>query len=130
MRAFLLAVVALSVCGSELLIAEQQRPIRALLVTGGCCHDYARQKLILTKGISARADVVWTVVQQGGTSTNAKIPLYEDPNWADGFDVVVHNECFAHVTDGEWVDRVLKPHREGRTGRVDPLCHALLSHWG
>ncbi|MFO0976883.1 MAG: discoidin domain-containing protein [Planctomycetaceae bacterium] len=89
------------------------RPIQALLVTGGCCHDYDRQKLILTRGISARANVRWTVVHQGGTSTDTKIPLYDDPNWADGFDIVVHNECFAHVTDKEFVDRILKPHREG-----------------
>ena len=89
------------------------RPIQALLVTGGCCHDYDRQKLILTRGISARANVRWTVVHQGGTSTDTKIPLYNDPNWADGFDIVVHNECFAHVTDKEFVDRILKPHREG-----------------
>jgi putative membrane-bound dehydrogenase-like protein len=91
----------------------RRQPIRALLVTGGCCHDYDRQKLILTRGISARADVIWTVVHQGGTTTDTKIPLYNDPNWADGFDVVVHNECFAHVTDKDFVDRILKPHREG-----------------
>ena len=89
------------------------RPINALLVTGGCCHDYDRQKLILTRGISARANVRWTVVQQGGKTTNTKIPLYKDPDWAKGFDIVVHNECFAHVKDKEFVDRILKPHREG-----------------
>ena len=89
------------------------RQIQALLVTGGCCHDYDRQKLILTRGISARANVRWTVVHQGGTTTDTKIPLYDDPNWADGFDIVVHNECFAGVTDKEFVDRILKPHREG-----------------
>lgn len=93
--------------------APAEKPIRALLVTGGCCHDYARQKLILTRGVSARANVVWTVVHQGGSATDAKIPLYEDPEWADGFDVVVHNECFANVRDPEWVERILKPHREG-----------------
>ena len=89
------------------------RPIQALLVTGGCCHDYDRQKLILTRGISARANVQWTVVHQGGTTTDTKIPLYDDPNWANGFDIVVHNECFSGVTDKEFVDRILKPHREG-----------------
>ncbi len=89
------------------------RPINALLVTGGCCHDYDRQKLILTRGISARANVRWMVVQQGGKTTNTKIPLYNDPDWAKGFDIVVHNECFAHVKDKEFVDRILKPHREG-----------------
>lgn len=90
-----------------------QRPIRALLVTGGCCHDYARQKLILTRGISARANVRWTIAHQGGKATDSKIPLYEDANWSEGFDVVVHNECFSNVKDIAWVDNILKPHREG-----------------
>lgn len=27
-------------------------PIKALLITGGCCHDYAKQKLIISQGIS------------------------------------------------------------------------------
>ena len=89
------------------------RPIHALLVTGGCCHDYARQKLILTRGISARANVRWTVVHQGGKATDSKIPLYQDPHWSRGFDVVVHNECFSNVKDIEWVENILKPHREG-----------------
>ena len=108
-------VVALLLVGSSITAAEDkpQPPIKALLVTGGCCHDYTRQKLILARGISARAPVEWTVVQQGGTTTNAKIPLYEDPDWAKGFDVVVHNECFADVKDKAWVDTILKPHREG-----------------
>lgn len=93
--------------------STSQRPIQALLVTGGCCHDYERQKRILTRGISARANVQWTVVHQGGSTTDTPIPLYNDPNWADGFDIVVHNECFAGVKDPQFVDRVLKPHREG-----------------
>lgn len=92
---------------------EKQRPIQALLVTGGCCHDYDRQKLILTRGISARADVRWTVVHQGGATTNTPIPLYNDPDWAAGFDIVVHNECFSDVKDLAFVDRILKPHHDG-----------------
>ena len=90
-----------------------KKPIHALLVTGGCCHDYARQKLILSRGISARANVVWTVAHQGGTTTDTAIPLYDDPNWSDGFDIVVHNECFSHVTDKDFVENIVKPHREG-----------------
>ncbi len=121
MRLFTAFLCCLSLCSlthtslnaQDAVTKSPDRPIRALLVTGGCCHDYDRQKLILTRGISARANVLWTVVHQGGTSTDTKIPLYDDPNWADGFDIVVHNECFAHVTDKEFVDRILKPHKEG-----------------
>ena len=93
--------------------AVGDKPIRALLVTGGCCHDYARQKLILSRGISARANVVWTVAHQGGSTTNTPIPLYDDPNWSDGFDIVVHNECFSDVKEKDFVENIVKPHREG-----------------
>src|SRR5688500_15692913 len=44
-------------------------PIKALLVIGGCCHDYAKQKDILTKGISARANVEWTVAYDPDAGT-------------------------------------------------------------
>ena len=110
---WLLGVLVVFSSFSGDLAEAQEKPIRALLITGGCCHDYARQKRILTRGISARANVQWTVVQQGGTSTNARIPVYEDPKWADGFDIVVHNECFSNVRDVAWLERILKPHREG-----------------
>ncbi|MBA4031615.1 MAG: hypothetical protein C0478_12100, partial [Planctomyces sp.] len=89
------------------------KTLKALLVTGGCCHDYQRQKKLLTEGISARANVEWEIVHQGGGSTNAKIPLYENPDWAKGFDVVVHNECFADIPDASWTQRILAPHKAG-----------------
>lgn len=88
-------------------------PLKILLITGGCCHDYSTQKQLIKNGLESRANCVVTVVQQGGTSTNSKIEVYEDEDWADGFDVVIHDECFADVKDQEWVDRILKPHREG-----------------
>ena len=38
--------------------AEAAAPIRVLLITGGCCHDYANQKEILKKGLEERANIV------------------------------------------------------------------------
>lgn len=93
--------------------AKDVKPIRALMITGGCCHDYTNQKRILAEGISKRANVEWTIVHQGGTSTNAKIPFYENEDWAKGYDIVVHNECFAAVADPAWTGGILRPHREG-----------------
>lgn len=92
---------------------QEIKPIRALLITGGCCHDYGKQKHILPEAISKRANVEWVVVHQGGSRTDAKIPFYENKDWAKGFDVVVHNECFANIPDPAWTAGVLKPHREG-----------------
>ena len=55
----LFAVVAVLTVGpgqsNRASAADAQPAIRALLVIGGCCHDYAKQKEILTQGISARA---------------------------------------------------------------------------
>lgn len=93
--------------------ADAPKPIRALLLTGGCCHDYAKQKDILPQGVSARANVEWTVVQDPGNGTTSTKALYPAADWAKGFDVVVHNECFADDKDLEWVERILKPHRDG-----------------
>ena len=93
--------------------AADPKPLKALLIVGGCCHDYTFQKRIIADGISARAHVEFTVVQDGGSSTDAKIKLYEDPNWAAGFDVVLHDECFANVKEQEWMDKVLAPHKAG-----------------
>jgi type 1 glutamine amidotransferase len=87
--------------------------VRALLVVGGCCHDYARQKDILTQGISARANVVWTIAYDPDTTTKHKNPVYDNPEWAKNFDVIVHDECSSDVKDMEVIDRILKPHREG-----------------
>ena len=110
---YLVGLVALFIGLDGTHLQAQEKPIRALLVTGGCCHDYARQKLILVRGVSARANVVWTVVHQGGTTTNTAIPLYRNRNWSEGFDVVVHNECFSNVKDKEFVENIVRPHRKG-----------------
>src|SRR5690606_1193551 len=91
------------------------KPLRALLIVGGCCHDYTFQKTILSDGVSARAHVEFTVVQDGGSATDSKIALYENPERADQFDVVVHDECFANVKGQAWMDGVLAPHRRGKT---------------
>lgn len=89
------------------------KPIRALLVTGGGFHDYNSQKTILPEGVSARANVEWTVVHETSTNNGHRIPLYENPEWADGYDIVVHNECYSDITDPAFVNRVLAPHKNG-----------------
>jgi type 1 glutamine amidotransferase len=89
------------------------RPVRALLVIGGCCHDYAKQKDLLTKGVSARANVSWKVAYDADKTTKHLNPVYDNPDWAKGFDVIVHDECTSDVKDAMIIERILKPHREG-----------------
>src|ERR1041385_110733 len=85
--------------------AQAAEPLRALMITGGCCHDYEAQKKILSEGISARANVTWTIIHEGsGDSKDTKFSIYNKPDWASGFDVVVHNECSGMVTNVDWVE--------------------------
>ena len=94
------------------------KPLQVLLITGGCCHDYESQKGILAAGLEERANVKVTTVLQGGDRTDSRIPLYENPDWARGYDIVIHDECFADVKDTNWVAQVLAPHRAGLPGVV------------
>lgn len=97
--------------------AADTKPLKALMVTGGCCHDYENQKKILSEGISARANVTWTIVHEEGpagkSEKNHKISIYEKADWAKGYDVILHNECFGMVEDVEFVERIAKAHFDG-----------------
>jgi type 1 glutamine amidotransferase len=108
----LLALAAVAPAGTAP-AADDSKPIRALLVIGGCCHDYKKQQEILTKGISARANVQWAISYDPDTGTKHLNPLYTSDDWAKGFDVVVHDECTSDVKDIKAVERILKPHRDG-----------------
>lgn len=92
--------------------------IKALLITGGCCHDYATQKMVLAEGISKLANIEWTLVQEGGTGMDYINPRFNDPDWAKPFDVVVHDPCFANTKDVEYIRKILKPHAEGKAAVV------------
>src|SRR6266571_610632 len=71
----------IALCGT---LCTDEQPIKALLVAGGCCHDYKSQKSIITEGISARANVQWVIIHEG-----------------DGKDL-------------DFVQRILKPHKAGK----------------
>jgi type 1 glutamine amidotransferase len=104
--------------GSAVARAEKPAPLKALLITGGCCHDYQKQKKVLTEGVSARANVEWTIVHEGGNSTDHRVSIHENKDWAKGYDVVVHNECFAGVTDVDFIHQITDAHKAGVPGVV------------
>jgi len=91
----------------------QSKPLHVLLITGGCCHNYAYQSDRLVKGTQARANVKWTVMQDPRKGTQAQIDLYNDPDWAKPYDVVVHNECFANTKDSEYIRKITTAHKAG-----------------
>lgn len=94
--------------------ADNVKPLNVLLITSGCCHDYdfqakAMQLATEKEGIQA----VWTVVNEGGKGTEAEIDFYGKEDWAKGFDVVVHNECFAKTTNPDYIRTITAVHHRG-----------------
>lgn len=100
-----------ALCGQE-----PAKPIKALLVTGGCCHDYAHQKDILKQGIEARANVTVDIIYVPDANTHPALPIYGNPDYAAGYDVVIHDECAADIKDPKIIQGVLKPHQNGIPG--------------
>lgn len=112
----LLAVPALAFAADK--APANSKPVRALLVTGGCCHDYDLQTKALTEGAKKIANITWTVVNEGGKTTQAQIPLYDNPNWAKDYDVVVHNECFANTVEPAYIRKITTAHKAGKPAVV------------
>ncbi|MCA8999929.1 MAG: ThuA domain-containing protein, partial [Planctomycetaceae bacterium] len=91
-------------------------PLKGLLITGGCFHDYDNQKQIIADGISQRANIRWDIVHEGGTTRDHMVSVYKDPHWAMNYDVIVHNECFGGVTDPDFVRGITNAHFQGVPG--------------
>ncbi len=121
LRIISFATVAL--LGSTLLAAEKAAPLKALLITGGCCHDYEAQKKILSEGISSRANVVWTIIHEGGSEEKEhKFSIYEKKDWIKDFDVVVHNECSGKVTEVPFIEGIVSAHTNSGVPAVVIHC--------
>ncbi|MCR9115676.1 MAG: ThuA domain-containing protein [bacterium] len=92
--------------------AEKSPPLRALLIAGGCCHDYAKQQEIIAKGIMERANVRVDVYWSNDKSTAPVFPLYSAADWANKYDVIIHDECAAAVKDAAIVNRIVQTHQK------------------
>ena len=113
MLSALLLSAAVAGIGTPSPAPKPAKPIRALLVLGGCCHDYAHQKDVLAKGLAERANIEVTIAYDPDMGTTHKNPVYENPDWAKGFDVVIHDECTSDVKEIDVVNTILAPHRAG-----------------
>ena len=90
------------------------KPIRALLVLGGCCHDYAKQKDILSKGIAARANVEVTIAYD--PDTTAPSTSTRSTRTPTGPRATTSSSTTnAPPTSRTWnsINRILKPHQDG-----------------
>lgn len=93
--------------------AEEVKPIKALLVIGGCCHDYEVQKDLIKNGLEGRIKIEIDVDYSPAKNTKPEFESYKKENWADGYDVIIHDECAADLKEPELAKRVTGPHLAG-----------------
>jgi type 1 glutamine amidotransferase len=117
----LIAAIGFSLLSNSASSADAAKPLRVLLVTGGCCHDYKTQKDILKAGLEKRANIEVVQLHTDDSSTKASFPEFQKPDWAKGYDVVIHDECSADVKELPYVENVLLAHRNG-TPAVNLHC--------
>lgn len=113
LTAFLVALVAGVTVSCSTGASTPPKPLRALLVIGGGFHDYAAQKEILKKGLEARANLVVDVcyTPAPGGATRTKFDCYTNANWAAGYDVVIHDECSADISDLDYIRNIVDAHK-------------------
>lgn len=75
-----------------------QKRIHALVITGGCCHDYGAETAALMQ-MAPDLPIDWTVQNLGGAAQSFVPELFKNANWYRGYDIVVHNECWTPPDD-------------------------------
>jgi hypothetical protein len=113
---FLILALVLAAAVTRPFAAEMPKPLKALLVIGGCCHDYAAQKEILKAGLEKRLNVTVDIAYSDDKNTTPALPILGNADYAKGYDVVIHDECGADIKDPALVQAVLAPHRAGLPG--------------
>lgn len=103
---------------------SQDPPIRILLATGGGWHDYESQEILLTRAIEEHLgeQAIITVLHEGNSEPDHHLSVFQEENWAAGYNVVIHNTGFGRVTDPEFVAQFVKHHK----GTPAVLIHAAI----
>ena len=117
-RCFAFSICALTILNftTPLHLVAASKPLRVLLITGGCCHEYGKQKDVLKQGLEERANLVVDQIHTDDTSTRPPLAILGNPDYAKGYDLVIHDECGADISDPKIVEGVLKPHQDGIPG--------------
>lgn len=114
------ASIVIALCGllatTGISAAAEPKPLKVMLITGGCCHDYKKQTEILKKGLEERINVTVDQIHVDDGSTKPALPIYGNPDYGAGYDLIIHDECAADIKDEATVKGVLKPHSDGIPG--------------
>ena len=105
------------------------KPLRILIVAGGCCHEYDKQPTELKEGIESRLNAIVDIAYNDDKTTKATFEIYKAKDWDKDFDLIIHDECSADVTDPAYVNAILDAHKAGKPA-VNLHCAMHSYRWG
>lgn len=109
-----------------LVFGIQAESAKALYVTGGCCHDYAAQQVIIPEGLGKRISLKTEILHEAKAEGLKK--KLQNPKWHEGFDIIIYNFCQAHEKDAAFIDSVAKVHHDGKPA-IALHCTMHSYHW-
>jgi type 1 glutamine amidotransferase len=109
-------VLTLCLLANSVHAENAAKPLRVLLITGGCCHDYAKQKDLLKEGLEKRLNIVIDQVYSDDKTVKPPLSIYGNPEYAKGYDLIIHDECSAGISEESVIEGVLAPHKQGIPG--------------
>lgn len=104
--ALIVALFLFAFAGSAPDKASPKPVLKGLWCTGGCCHDYKKHAPLLTGRISELASVEFEVV--------TGLDTFKDKDYADGYDVVVYDLCYAREKDEKLIGNITRTIHEGK----------------
>lgn len=120
-------ILALTVLLTSCSTAEKKpKSLKALYLTGGCCHDYKNQQHIIPEGMAKRIDIKTDIIFE--MKAEAMKEKLSKKGWAKGYDLVIYNLCHAKETDKKFVDSVTKVHYDG-VPAIALHCSMHSYHW-
>ena len=107
-------------------ISASAKGWKALMVTGGCCHDYKKQKVIISEALKKSDDVTTDIIHE--RNMNEMKNALSKKDWHKGYDFVIYNMCHAHEKDAAFIDSVTKVHHDGLPA-IALHCTMHSYHW-
>ena len=98
------------------------KPIKVLLVSGGCFHDYAIQTRIIEDSLNRYIyNIDWQTLNLNA-SCDEIVPLMASKEWGKGYDLVAFNICWAYVTDTAYINNICRIHRDNGINAIVIHC--------
>ena len=66
---------------------------------------------VLKEAIESALNAEVVIENASSKKTDATFKSYEKDDWAAHYDLIIHNECTANVTDKAYVNRILEAHK-------------------